>query len=286
MRSSPVGSTRMPAGSDTLCPNNHRHWQGITPMKMGITGAEGRIGGFLRSGLDPKYKIKSFTLAPQAFESTVADVSDASSMPGKFEGLQAVIHLAGDPSPTGSWESMLRNNIIGTCNVLEEARRSGVKKVIFASTNHTQHGETMTDSPNELDMSKRVMLRLGDYFNPSSIYGASKATGEIYGRLFARKHGVQFVAMRIGAIGNDDTPLRAVGTPGENYVRAMYLSRRDLITAFTKALEIDREFTVAYAVSNNGRRIFDLRETNEVLGFYPQDDAETFFAGQKSGRRN
>ena len=246
-------------------------------MKVGITGAEGRIGGFLRDGLGGRHEITSFTLTPQEFASTVVDISDADAMTGKFDGLDAIIHLAGDPKPTGTWESMLNNNIIGTFNVLEEARRAGVKKVVFASTNHTQHGETMTDSPNELDMSKRVMLRLGDYFNPSSIYGASKATGEIFGRLFARQHGVQFVAMRIGAIGNDDTPLRAVGSPSENYVRAMYLSRRDCVDAFQKALEVDREFTVAYVVSDNDRRIFDLRETNEVLGFYPQDNAETFF---------
>lgn len=249
-------------------------------MKVGITGAEGRIGGYLRAGLGASHEITSLTLTPQQFESTVVDISDAEAMSGVFSGLDAVIHLAGDPSPAGSWESMLKNNIVGTFNVLEEARRAGVRKVVFASTNHTQHGETMGDSPNVLGTSQRVMLRLGDYFNPSSIYGASKATGEIYGRLFARHHGVQFVAMRIGAIGDDDSPVRAVGRPSEDYVRAMYLSRRDLVTAFQKALEIDREFTLAYVISNNGRRIFDLRETNEVLGFYPQDDAETFFRAE------
>ncbi len=246
-------------------------------MKVGITGAEGRIGGYLRAGLGGSHDISSFTLTPQNFDSTVVDVSDADAMTGVFSGLDAVIHLAGDPSPAGSWESMLHNNIIGTFNVLEESRRAGVKKVVFASTNHTQHGETMGASPEILDMSQRVMLRLGDYFNPSSIYGASKATGEIYGRLFARHHGVQFVAMRIGAIGDEDTPLTALGTPAEDYVRAMYLSRGDLVSAFQKALEVDREFTLAYVISNNGRRIFDLRETNENLGFYPEDDAETFF---------
>ena len=249
-------------------------------MRVGITGAEGRIGGFLRAGLAATYEITSFTLKPQQFESTTVDISNADAMNGVFSGLDSVIHLAGDPSPSGSWESMLNNNIIGTFNVLEEARRAGVKKVVFASTNHTQHGETMPDSPNVLDMSKRVMLRLGDYFNPSSIYGASKATGEIFGRLFSRHHGVQFVAMRIGAIGDEDSPARAVGRPSEDYVRAMYLSRRDLVTAFEKALEIDREFTLAYVISNNGRRIFDMRETNEVLGFYPEDDAERFFEGK------
>ncbi len=247
-------------------------------MKVGITGAEGRIGGYLRAGLTDTHHISSFSLTPQDFESTVVDISDTDAMNGVFSGLDAVIHLAGDPSPAGSWESMLKNNIIGTFNVLEESRRAGVKKVVFASTNHTQHGETMGASPEILDTSKPVMLRLGDYFNPSSIYGASKATGEIYGRLFARHHGVQFVAMRIGAIGDEDSPMRSAGTPSEDYVRAMFLSRRDLVDAFQKALDVDREFTLAYVISNNGRRIFDMRETNEVLGFYPQDDAETFFS--------
>lgn len=246
-------------------------------MKVGITGAEGRIGGYLRAGLADSHQISSFTLTPQQFESTAIDISDAAAMNGMFSGLDAVIHLAGDPSPAGSWESMLNNNIIGTFNVLEESRRAGVKKVVFASTNHTQHGETMGASPEILDTSNPVMLRLSDYFNPSSIYGASKATGEVYGRLFARHHGVQFVAMRIGAIGDEDSPVRSAGRPSEDYVRAMFLSRRDLVTAFQKALEVDREFTLAYVISNNGRRIFDMRETNENLGFYPQDDAETFF---------
>ncbi len=246
-------------------------------MKVGITGAEGTIGGYLRAGLADLHEISAFTLKPQQFESTAFDISDPDAINGAFSGLDAIIHLAGDPSPAGSWESMLKNNIIGTFNVLEESRRAGVKKVVFASTNHTQHGETMGPSPEILNIANPIMLRLGDYFNPSSIYGASKATGEIYGRLFARHHGVQFVAMRIGAIGTEDTPMRSAGKPSEDYVRAMYLSRRDLLDAFQKALEIDREFTLAYVISNNGRRIFDMRETNEVLGFYPQDDAESFF---------
>jgi hypothetical protein len=61
-------------------------------------------------------------------------------------------------------------------------------------------------------------------------------------------------------------------------VRAIFLSRRDCIEVFTRALEVDRDFVLAYAISNNGRRIFDLRETNENIGFYPQDDAEEYFA--------
>lgn len=248
-------------------------------MKVGITGAEGTIGGILRAGLGARHELSSFTLNQQDFPSVAVDISNAEALKGKFDGLEAIIHLAGDPSPAGSWESMLNNNIIGTFNVLEESRRAGVKKVVFASTNHTQHGDTMGASPEILDTSKPIMLRLDDYFNPTSIYGASKATGEVYGRYFARQHGLQFVAMRIGAIGADDTPLRSVGRPSEDYVRAMYLSHRDCVDAFQKALEVDREFTRAYIISDNTRRIFDMRETNETLGFYPQDNSETFFEG-------
>lgn len=83
--------------------------------------------------------------------------------------------------------------------------------------------------------------------------------------------------MRIGAIGADDTPLRSVGKPSESYNRAMYLSHRDCVDAFQKALEVDRDFTRAYIISDNTRRIFDMRETNEALGFYPQDNSETFY---------
>ena len=229
-----------------------------------------------------EYLAKSLTDPRCQIVGDGGDVRDVDLLDRAMQGAHGVVHLA------AMWllhcmeypRTAFSVNVEGTFNVLEEARRAGVKKVVFASTNHTQHGETMGDSPNVLGTSQRVMMRLGDYFNPSSIYGASKATGEIYGRLFARHHGVQFVAMRIGAIGDDDSPARAVGRPSEDYVRAMYLSRRDLVTAFQKALEIDREFTLAYVISNNGRRIFDMRETNEVLGFYPQDDAETFFRAE------
>ena len=247
-------------------------------MEVGITGAEGRIGTLLRQGLADRYSIHAFTLAPQEFPSTEADISDLTALTGAFDGLDAVIHLAGDPSPAARWDSVLKNNIVGTYNVLEECRRAGVKKVVFATTNHTQNGDTMGHSPNTLDLSKHFTIRLNDAPNPTSLYGVSKLTGEQLGRYFSRQSGIQFVGLRIGAIGDVDDPRRAVGGPAEDYVRAIFLSRRDCIEVFTRALEVDRDFVLAYAISNNGRRIFDLRETNENIGFYPQDDAEEYFA--------
>ena len=245
--------------------------------RVGITGAEGHIGSALREGLADRYEIVPFSLMTQAFESTVADLSDVTSTTGIFDGLDAVIHLAADPSPTGSWESMLLNNISATYNVLEEARRAGVKKVVFASTNHTQHGYTMGGSPDELDLEKNFMLRIDDPPNPTSLYGVSKLTGEQLGRFFSREHGLQFVALRIGATGRGDDPTTAVGSPSEDYVRAMFISVRDITGAFVRAIEVDKTFLVAYAVSNNDRRIFDMRSTHEQLGFYPVNNAEDYY---------
>ncbi len=247
--------------------------------RVGITGAEGHIGSTLREGFSDRYEIVPFTLTGQTFDSTAIDLSDATATEGKFKGLDAVIHLAADPSPTGSWESMLQNNISATYNVLEESRRAGVKKVVFASTNHTQHGYTMGGSPDEIDLNKKFMLRIDDPPNPTSLYGVSKLTGEQLGRFFSREHGLQFVALRIGATGRGDDPTSAVGSPSEDYVRAMFISKRDITEAFALALEADEDFLIAYAVSNNDRSIFDMRSTHESLGFYPVDNAEDYYPG-------
>ena len=97
-------------------------------LKVGITGAEGHIGTTLREGLGAEFKIHSFTLSEESFESTAADLSNPSALSGIFSGLDAVVHLAADPDPGGSWESMLKNNISATYNVLKECRKASVKR--------------------------------------------------------------------------------------------------------------------------------------------------------------
>jgi NAD+ dependent glucose-6-phosphate dehydrogenase len=220
-------------------------------MKVGITGAEGHIGTVLRSGLGQEFTIRAFTLSEQNFASTVADLSDISAVEGIFEGLDAIAHFAADPEPSGSWNSMLNNNIVGTYNVLEECRRAGVKKVVFATTNYTQHGDTMGDAPDVLDEAKRRRLKLSDPLNPTSLYGVSKATGEQLGRYFSTHHGIQFVGLRIGSTGRSNRPTGDHPSPSDSYNMAMF-------------------------ISNNDSRIFDLTETNEKLGFYPVDNSANY----------
>jgi hypothetical protein len=89
--------------------------------------------------------------------------------------------------------------------------------------------------------------------------------------------------LRIGSTAPEDDPtvkrgekIKA-GSAIESFYRAMYLSNRDCVQAFQKAVEVDAQFLIAYAISNNTRRVFDLTETERRLGFRPRDDAEFFY---------
>ena len=162
---------------------------------------------------------------------------------------------------------------------MEERRRAQVRRRVFASTNHTQHGNTILTTPETLDPAKKVRMKLGDRPNPDSLYAVSKLFGENIGKLYSERFGIEFVGLRIGWIVPENTPLVMQGTPAEDYLRAMFLRHRDCVAAHRRALEVETKYTLAYVVSSNGRRVFDLEETQAELGWAPEDDAETFFGG-------
>lgn len=250
------------------------------PATVGITGANGRIGRVLIDGLKDVCEVRAFTRREVNFPATVVDLHNVEEATHAFEGLEALIHLAADPNPGSKWDSVLENNIDMTYQVLEASRIAGVRRVIFASTNHTQHGNTVLTTPETLDTSKDIKMKLTDLPNPDSLYAVSKVFGETLGKYFSERYGLEFIGLRIGWLIAEDDPTKMVGRSSEDYMRAMFLSHRDCIEAHKRALEVDTKFMLAYAVSNNDRRVFDLTETTETLGFTPLDDAEEYFEKQ------
>ena len=95
-----------------------------------------RIGSSLRSLLGEKYHFRSLDTSAVANEDDVviADIRELEPLMSAMNGMDAVIHLAGIADQKQPWDSVLSIGIGGTYNVLEAARRAGVRKVIYASS--------------------------------------------------------------------------------------------------------------------------------------------------------
>ncbi|MCY4352842.1 MAG: NAD(P)-dependent oxidoreductase, partial [Gemmatimonadetes bacterium] len=113
----------------------------MSRKKVLITGAAGRIGVVLTDGLYERYQLRVLynrTILDQKYdeEVMVANITDLEKMEEAVDGMDAVVHMAGNPSGGATFEETVEANIIGTYNIYEACKRRGVKRVIFASTNH------------------------------------------------------------------------------------------------------------------------------------------------------
>ena len=109
--------------------------------KVLITGAAGRIGQVMRAGLKDRYDLRlmyhrTVLEAVEGEEVAMGSVADMAAIEAAVDGVDAVVHMAGDPSTSAPWESVLEKNIQGVYCTYEACRKKGVKRVIFASTNH------------------------------------------------------------------------------------------------------------------------------------------------------
>ncbi len=252
-----------------------------------VTGAEGTIGTAVRRELGERYELSALTLTPQGFPSHVADIADLEAIGPAFEGVEAVVHLAGSPAVETPWKEVLPNNIVGTYNVFEAARRAGVERVVFASSNHTigmfeldgAPGLYAVDDGREYDHT--VELR------PDSLYGVSKAFGEALGRHYMERYGLRVFCLRIGGVRAEDDPTSpaiserapallehlTVEERGQR-MRAVWLSQRDCCELIARCLDVeDVPWAVVYGVSANPRRFWDLAHAQELLGWEPRDGA-------------
>lgn len=76
-------------------------------------------------------------LAVPASRFHLAHLEDYDAVRRAVAGMDAVIHMAADPSGARGWESSLNSslnsNLIGAYDFLEAARDAGVRRVVFAS---------------------------------------------------------------------------------------------------------------------------------------------------------
>jgi uronate dehydrogenase len=236
-----------------------------------ITGAAGDVGTHLRRELAGKYQIRASDLRDlkEKFKGQKfvrADISDMSAALRITKGVDAIVHLGGY-SVEGPWEGILNANIIGCYNVFEAARRNGVKRILFPTSNHAT-GFYRRDQA----IDHRV------YPRPDSRYGVSKVFGEALGSLYADKYGMEVFCMRIGNVGL---------VPIDKRRLSILFTPRDLAQLVTIGIEHpDIRFEIVYGVSNNKRSWYDNSNAYR-LGYQPQDDSETqaaqILANEKPG---
>lgn len=230
-----------------------------TKRKVLITGAAGRIGKSLterlRETYDLRLHVRSMRETDPGLETVVADISSLAETLPIAEGIDTILHLAGDPKVSAIWESVHANNIAGTYNVLEAARIAEVRRVVFASTNHVMG---MYDHNGDWPVYNDMPVR------PDSLYGVSKAFGEAIGRHYYDAFNLSFIALRIGWFMETARMTSDIG-------RAMWLSPRDCAHAFTCAIETEERFGIFYAISDNPNRRWDITDAMLKMGYRPQD---------------
>ena len=242
-----------------------------------VTGMAGQIGGIIRRQLGDRYLLSGLDRVPvDDVPTTVADISDYDAIRPAFDGVDVAVHLGADPSPRGSWESILDNNIVGTRNVFEAARDAGVKRVVFASSNHVVGYYPLKQDPykavydGRLGEVRRPFPPLTtELIRPDSYYGVSKAFGEALGSYYHDAHGLSVICLRIGWVMTPDDP--TFSPPA----LSLWLSHRDAAQLIKRSIDAPSSvgFTIVNGESDNALSIWDIESTRAVLGYRPLDGA-------------
>lgn len=231
--------------------------------KLLITGAAGGLGSLCREGLTHMADrlrlsdIADLGSAKPHEELIQCDLADRVAVEALVAGCDGIVHLGGR-SIEDTWEVIRDANIDGMFNLYEAARKHGVKRVLFASSNHAIGFYRQTEV---IDANART--------RPDGLYGVSKVFGEAIASMYHDKFGIETACVRIGS---------CFPEPQNHRMLASWLSRDDFLRL------VERVFTVPvlgcpiiYGVSDNDISWWDNREA-AYLGWKPRDNAEVFRA--------
>ena len=226
-----------------------------------LTGAAGGLGQALRPRLKANCSILrnsdcvDFGLAGEHEEMVLADLADASAVLAMMQGVDAVVHLGGI-STEAAFEPILQANIVGMYNLYEAARKQGVKRIVFASSNHVtgyyKQSETISTSHPP---------------RPDGLYGVSKAFGEDLSRFYFDRYGVETACVRIGS---------SFPEPKDRRMLASWLSYDDLHRLITACLTTPvLGHSIIFGTSKNAVSWYDNSQAKHI-GYHPQDSSDIY----------
>ncbi|MEB4782711.1 NAD-dependent epimerase/dehydratase family protein [Paenibacillus polymyxa] len=241
--------------------------------KLLITGAAGTIGKVLYEGLkaEGKYEITAADVMRDEEAGIVElDIHDAARLAELTHGVDTVLHFAWIKDEGDFLGKVLSGNVSGAYKLYEAAVRNGVKRIIFASSNHAtgfyKVGET---------------IDVEDPYRPDSFYGLSKCYIELLGRLYADQGKISSMNIRIGNFPRDDRP-------HSERAAHIWISERDMIHLTVCCIEAPSEMSYLnlYGTSANTDNYYDIGYLEELIGYKPQDNAaELLEQAKKNGFR-
>jgi len=233
-------------------------------MRILITGADGFIGHRLSAALESDHELRLGDVRPVSKDARFfpCDVTSPTEVHAAMQGVDAVVHLAIHPGREGEYEDdefnqrRLDVNVKGTWNVLEAARRAGVRRVVFTSSLMVVWGYpppewVASDAP----------------ARPVGTYAQTKHLGEILCANVAAADGApSIVCLRIAKpVDLDDPSMRA------RPIRPQWIAFPDLIQAYRSALVAGLErFEIVTIVGESSRRRWDLSKAERILGYRPR----------------
>jgi len=244
-----------------------------------VTGSAGRIGRAAVTALTAAgLPVVGFDLQPTPGlppdRSVVGTLADADLIRRSVAGARCVIHLAATPDdarfPRGTppddgdnfLSELVPNNIVGSYHVMEAVRKERVPRVILASTGQVVDNYVRTG---------RVPVTADLLPEPRYLYACTKVFLEALGQVYARQHGMQVLAVRLGWClrpGQEEEFRQTEVGPD------VYLSPGDAGRFFVAAVTVPElpPYAVVYCTSRPVRRtLHDLSETKRLLGYEPQD---------------
>ena len=251
-----------------------------TAQRILVTGSAGRIGRAAVAALvDRGHTVIGFDVRPTpgvpAEQSIVGTLTDVAALRAAATGADAIIHLAATPDdtnyPRGTppndgdnfVSELVPNNIVGPYQVMEAARTLGVRRVILASTGQVIAGHLLAgNTPVTVESPPR----------PRYLYACTKVFLEALGQVYAKEHGLEVLAVRIGWCPRDAGQVAEIR--GSELFQDVFISPGDAGRFFAASVETDAlpPFAVLYATSRHTHALrYDLSESKRLLGWEPTE---------------
>jgi NAD+ dependent glucose-6-phosphate dehydrogenase len=228
----------------------------VDSSRLLITGAAGRVAAQLLPALVGRQELRltdhsGEARTPSGSTVIVGELTDRDLLDELLDGVDAVVHLAGNPDPGSSWSELREPNVEAFTALLSVARSRGVRRVVFASSVHAMGVyEGLRQWP--IDPAWPPA--------PCCPYGATKAFDEALARAYSYRSRMSLIGLRLGLC----TP-----APSDAEAAAGWTGPADLQQIVVRSLESDRTFGVYHAMSWASRRRWNLDATIAELGYEP-----------------